>query len=262
MSSKGMFNSLQGVLQSIPIFLKNPDGSMAEGVPPGYTDFIPTEGAPKPYGFMGDRFSQTLDEEQLREEVSYLGNRHMQLFGLLVTFQFLVEVTFEAMYVSQEEMALKEQHYMYANASLGTLKVVFWTTFGIEICFGAVYYCIAGMALFSSRPKHFEFFARCGMIGVFLEIALAYVNRFNLLIFFMRLLAFMYARVLKGFMVQLLLLPAPRPAESTRKASFVGQCDCRRGETTGWTEEDQLNQRCRCRKATEYQGRRSPKFTV
>jgi len=208
MSSKGgVLNSIGDVLQKIPIFLKNPDGSMTEGVPPGYKDFVPVEGSPKPYGFMGDRFAQTLNEEELREEVSYVGNRHMQLFTALVAFQFLVEASFEAMYVTHEDLALREQHYLYSKTPLDSLKVIFWVTFAIEIGYGAVYYILAGWSVCSGRPKHFELFARCGVIGVFLEIALAYVNRFNLVIFFMRLLSFMYARILKGFMVQLLLLP-------------------------------------------------------
>jgi len=96
---------------------------------------------------------------------------------------------------------------MYKDASMSALTGMYWGAFFIEASFAVIYYCLAGAAVYTGRPKYFEYFARCGVVGVFLEIALAYVNRFNLLIFFMRLLAFMYARVLKGFMVQLLLLP-------------------------------------------------------
>jgi len=213
-SAGGVLNSVGAVLQRIPIFLKNPDGTMTEGVPPGYKDLIPTEQSAKPYGFMGDRFSQSLDEEQLHDEVNFLAGRHVQLFSALVAFQFVVEVTFEAMYVMHQDLALQEQHYLYTKAPMSTLVVVFWGTFAIEAGFAAVYYSLAAIAISSGRPKHFEFFARCGITGVFIEIALAYVNRFNLLIFFMRLLAFMYARVIKGFMVQLMLLPARRSQDA------------------------------------------------
>lgn len=98
--------------------------------------------------------------------------------------------------------------------------MILWTTLVVQIVFGLVYYSMAMVAICTKRPKHFQIFAKtclCGVVGL---VLLAYADKFNLPIFFLRLLAYIYARwsletpskalrgrFLQGLTASILLLP-------------------------------------------------------
>merc|ERR1719389_1277514 len=89
-------------------------------------------------------------------------------------------------------------------------EVIFWFIFVLQALYSVTYYVIAGLAMWTKRPKQYRLFANWSLVGIVALILVAYVNKFNLLIFFLRLLAYIYARFLQGLTASLLLLP-PTP---------------------------------------------------
>eukprot|EP00913_Durusdinium_trenchii_P006837 g6428.t1 len=116
---------------------------------------------------------------------------------LLLFIQFLLESLYIAVFIVRMRPTEPEQ-------------VILWTTLLIQIVFGMVYYTMATLAICTKRPKHFQMFAKtclCGVVGL---VLLAYADKFNLPIFFLRLLAYIYARFLQGLTASILLLPPTR----------------------------------------------------
>merc|ERR1719160_519400 len=86
-------------------------------------------------------------------------------------------------------------------------EIIFWFIFVLQVTYSVAYYIIAGIAMWTKRPKQYRLFANWSLVGIVSLVLLAYVDKFNLLIFFLRLLAYIYARFLQGLTASLLLLP-------------------------------------------------------
>merc|ERR1719313_544995 len=90
---------------------------------------------------------------------------------------------------------------------------IFWVIFVLQVMYSVAYYVIAGVAMWTKRPKQYRLFANWSLVGIVGLVLLAYVDKFNLLIFFLRLLAYIYARFLQGLTASLLLLPPTNAAQ-------------------------------------------------
>merc|ERR1719272_2038579 len=87
--------------------------------------------------------------------------------------------------------------------------MVFWSIFSAQVSYSIVYYIIAIAALYTKRPRAYRLFASWSLLGIGTLVLLAYIDEFNLLIFFLRLLAYIYGRFFQGLTASLMLLPQP-----------------------------------------------------
>mmetsp|Transcript_22913 Transcript_22913/g.66224 ORF Transcript_22913/g.66224 Transcript_22913/m.66224 type:complete len:251 (-) Transcript_22913:136-888(-) len=213
-----------------PIFLENPDGSITEAVPSTYKDpRVRKQGRRSRLlgGAQNDDSDDTSGSEaaaaNLYREVDFLYTRHERVLLLLLTLQFALEVLYHCVYVihMRNGESVIEFTTMYGLRVDGkTAAPVLWTVFGISVIYSIVYYIIAGLALWTKRPKQYRLFANYGIAGIVGLILLAYVDKFNLIIFFLHLLAYIYARFLQGLTASLLLLP-PAPAQAATGVGAV-----------------------------------------
>lgn len=197
-----------------PIFVENPDGSITEAVPSDAKQSRPKSDR--------DRRRESADDSDnsgtgsaagisMSQEVEFLYSRHERVFMLLLFIQFLLESLYAAVFIVRMRPSMFELEAMYNwEISQKSAEVILWTTLIIQIVFGMVYYTMAALAICTKRPKHFQMFAKtclCGVVGL---VLLAYADKFNLPIFFLRLLAYIYARFLQGLTASILLLPPAR----------------------------------------------------
>mmetsp|Transcript_114537 Transcript_114537/g.160824 ORF Transcript_114537/g.160824 Transcript_114537/m.160824 type:complete len:240 (+) Transcript_114537:125-844(+) len=198
-----------------PIFVENPDGSITEAVPSDAKQA-------RPKGDRGDRGRRESNDGDsdssgsgsnangisMSQEVEFLYSRHERVFMLLLFIQFVLESLYAAVFVVRMRPSMFELEAMYNwEISPKTAAAVLWTTLVIQVLFGIVYYFMAVLSIWTKRPKHFQMFAKtclCGVVGL---VLLAYADKFNLPIFFLRLLAYIYARFLQGLTASILLLP-------------------------------------------------------
>lgn len=200
--------------KNVPIFLENPDGSMLEGVPPGYKDPTPPR---SPRGIHGQPWGvlpgglDDLDNANgitLAEEVDFIYGRHERLLGSLLLVQFLLELAYNFVYIFEQKIAILEVVTLYRNnITQRTAEVIFWTMFGTQAAYAVGYYCVACYALWVKRPHAYRAFANWCLVGIAAQVFLAYINKFNLLVFFLRLLSYIYAKFLQNLSLSLQLLP-------------------------------------------------------
>ncbi|CAE7481810.1 unnamed protein product [Symbiodinium necroappetens] len=201
-----------------PIFVENPDGSITEAVPSDAKQA-------RPKGDRGDRGRRESNDGDsdssgsgsnangisMSQEVEFLYSRHERVFMLLLFIQFVLESLYAAVFVVRMRPSMFELEAMYNwEISPKTAEAILWTTLVIQVLFGIVYYFMAVLSIWTKRPKHFQMFAKtclCGVVGL---VLLAYADKFNLPIFFLRLLAYIYARFLQGLTASILLLPGAR----------------------------------------------------
>lgn len=189
---------------SIPILLKNPDGTISEGLPPGYKDIIPP---PSPRMIANAFFADIGGLEVPEEELEYLYARHESLFQCLVMFELAMDIVFNFLYVSRAPYALAELGMIYVGLSTWILARVFWFFFVVEVAYCVVYYSVALWTTSGHSAKKYSIFSQLCLGGIVGHVFMAYINKFNLLIFFLRIIAYMYACFLRSLCVSMQFAP-------------------------------------------------------
>lgn len=184
------------------VFLAHPDGSISEGIPPGYKEVSPPH-SPRPSLLWWD--------DIMAAEFDFIYSRHEKLFLSLLLMEFVVEFTFNVMYLFYAEYSVHEVGRVYHTLSEHTLWTIFWAMFVCEVLYCALYFACGFGAVWSTRPKLYKWFAHIAFAGILGQVILAYMNKFNLLIFFLRLMAYIYAKFLRNLLLSLYLLPQPLP---------------------------------------------------
>lgn len=199
-----------------PIFLENPDGTITEAIPSDYkTEKLKTSRR-SPFfdgnDSDGSNGSQTdAMAASMYQEVDFLYSRHERVLMLLLFTQLCLEVLYDVVYIVRMEPSVMEFLAMYNwRMQKRVAEMIFWFIFVLQVTYSVAYYIIAAVAMWTKRPKQYRLFANWSLIGIVALVLLAYVDKFNLLIFFLRLLAYIYARFLQGLTASLLLLP-PTP---------------------------------------------------
>ena len=148
------------------------------------------------------------------EELSYLYTRHEKLFIGLVCAQFLMELAFSALYVMHSNISIAELEVVYGAEKKDSLTIMFWVLFGIEVSFACAYYTVAVVCIYEHKASYYKVFATMCLVGILGQVMLAYINKFNLLIFFLRLLSYIYSKFLKSLTTNMQLINNTSPGDS------------------------------------------------
>lgn len=196
-----------------PIFLENPDGTITEAIPSTHKE----KGKSGNRGADGnsDGSSGSLSEAaaaSMYQEVDFLYSRHERVFMVLLLTQLLLEILYDVVYIlrMKEDLLVFMEMYQY-RIQPKVAEVIFWLVFFVQLLYSVVYFSIAIVAMYTKQPKQYQLFANWSLAGIVGLVFLAYIDKFNLLIFFLRLLAYIYSRFLQGLTASLMLLP-PVPA--------------------------------------------------
>jgi len=208
--------------QSGPVFFENPDGTITEAVP---SNDEKKKKQKSKAGARNDRSQQHNIEGDsdgssnsgvvaatMFQEVDFLYVRHERLFALLICTQGMLDILYIAVYLIRMDQSVVELCAMYNWPLLhddheGLARTILWTVFCFVVGYSITYYSLALLALWTRMPRHYRMLANWGLVGIIGLAFLAYVDKFNLPIFFLRLLGYIYARFLQGLAVSLFLLP-------------------------------------------------------
>jgi len=200
-----------------PIFFENPDGTITEAVPSNEKEArskAGNRGAAGHRQHLGDADSDgsvnstEAAAANVLHEVDFLYLRHERLFLLLLCTQALLDALYTTVFVLRMEMSTVEFMAMYSwQVSEGVARVLLWFVFAFQNIYCIVYYALAAVAIWMKLPKHYQMMANWCLLGIVELVFLAYVDKFNLPIFFLRLLAYIYSRFLQGLTASLMLLP-------------------------------------------------------
>mmetsp|Transcript_19383 Transcript_19383/g.45463 ORF Transcript_19383/g.45463 Transcript_19383/m.45463 type:complete len:195 (-) Transcript_19383:166-750(-) len=169
-----------------PVFFENPDGTLVQGVPPGYKEQTPPS-TPRQH---------TIDPPfaNLNVDIVRVLARHETLFLLMLLLQLVVEIIFEAMHIKYRHDAIFELSLIYPAISTAILRTLFWLAFVGEVVYSFAFLGLGVLAAFKGKPRLYQRFSTVALIGTLGQLPLAYLNRFNLLIFFLRFISYAYAR--------------------------------------------------------------------
>mmetsp|Transcript_6373 Transcript_6373/g.15765 ORF Transcript_6373/g.15765 Transcript_6373/m.15765 type:complete len:201 (+) Transcript_6373:242-844(+) len=166
-----------------PVFVENPDGSLVQGVPPGYQEITP------PSTPRREAFDPSLP---LSADVIQALARHELLFLALLLLQLVVEVMFETMHITYREDAIFELSLIYLSVPPPVLRTLYWFAIFAECLYTGAFLTLGVMAAFRGKPKLYQRFSAVALVGTLGQLPLAYLNRFNLLIFFLRFISYAY----------------------------------------------------------------------
>mmetsp|Transcript_77158 Transcript_77158/g.214572 ORF Transcript_77158/g.214572 Transcript_77158/m.214572 type:complete len:195 (-) Transcript_77158:94-678(-) len=168
-----------------PIFVESPDKALMQGTPIHYKEVTPP----------GTTQAQAADVEQfLRSEVVRVLARHESLLLLLLLVQLGVQIYFETMHITYREDALFELKLVYPSISAPSMAYVYWLAIFGETAYFVAFFCLGVYATCRSRPEIYRKLASIALLGTIGQLPLAYLNRFNLLIFLLRFITYAYAR--------------------------------------------------------------------
>merc|ERR1740138_724979 len=98
------------------------------------------------------------------------------------------------MHVQYREDALFELSLVYPDMGLPHLRLLYWLVFVAEAIYFLAYLALGILAVFRSKPRLYQRFAAVALVGALGQLPLAFINRFNLLVFFLRFISYAYAR--------------------------------------------------------------------
>mmetsp|Transcript_20509 Transcript_20509/g.36379 ORF Transcript_20509/g.36379 Transcript_20509/m.36379 type:complete len:196 (-) Transcript_20509:76-663(-) len=171
---------------SLPVFVQNPDGSVAHGIPPGYKE-------PTPPGTPRARVTEP-NLTNLNADIVRVLAKHELIFISLLFLELGVEITFEVLQVKYREDAVFELSLLYPALSIEALGTLHWMAFAGECCYGLAFFVLGMVAACTAKPRLYQRFSTVAIIGTVGQLPMAYLNRFNLLVFFLRFIAYAYAR--------------------------------------------------------------------
>ena len=183
------------------VVFENPDGSLHHGLPSGVR-----------YKHPPDIVSETPDnrgiglndwviwDPLLLQQIERVYGRHERIFLVLLFVQFLLENSFNALLIKHRTSTLSEIERSYSFVSMDAANVIFWIIVGTATMFAAVYYVIAATAIWDRRSGTMKLFSDVAVGGILGQIFFAYINRFNLILFFLRFIVFAHSRFLHSIL--------------------------------------------------------------
>eukprot|EP01067_Filipodium_phascolosomae_P007389 Filipodium_phascolosomae@DN5901_c0_g1_i1.p1 len=185
-----------------PVFIRNPDGSLAQGVPQGYKELAAVRG-PTPLfrGFMSPGV------DSVEHDVNFIYGRHEKLFCTLLGIQLIFEILFDGIYLYFSKSSMDEVRVVYPAMTPQDLWVSFVASAVLDCLYMICYYSVGFLAAAKHKPIYFDIFSTLALIGIIAQLVMAYVNSFNPFIFFLRLLGYLYAKFLSSLLQSIHLFP-------------------------------------------------------
>ncbi len=194
---------------------ENPDGSLHHALPTGKR----YKRGPLPGTPPGDRLAREWGawDPELLIQIERIYGRHERVFLILLFLQFLLENSFNALLIKHKGDTVHEILKTYPFMAVETAQVVFWCMVGTAIAFAAVHYVVAVIAVWERRSRWMKIFSETAMIGILAQVMFAYINRFNLILFFLRFIVFAHSRFLLGILdgSARIIISRPRPVGDT-----------------------------------------------
>ena len=182
------------------VVFENPDGSLHHGLPSGlrYKHPAPETDTPDNRGLGLNDW--VIWDPLLLQQIERVYGRHERIFLILLFVQFLLENSFNALLIKHKTSTGVELARNYSFLAPETANVVFWVIVGTAVGFAALYYVIAATAVWDRKSVTMKLFSDVAVAGILGQILFAYINRFNLILFFLRFIVFAHSRFLHSIL--------------------------------------------------------------
>lgn len=188
-----MYSDDSGEESKPPLIFENPDGSLHHALPTG-TRFKKARPETPPMERLAREWISW--DPQLMIQIERIYSRHERVFIVLLFTQFLLENSFNALLIKHRESTFTEIMKSYSFVTEAYAPVVFWALLGTSAIFSGAYYIMAAVAAWERRTAYMRIFSDIAMIGILGQVLFAYINRFNVILFFLRFVVFAHSRFL------------------------------------------------------------------
>ena len=107
---------------------------------------------------------------------------------------------------------------MYASSAIGDIQDVYgttssaityfyWVLFSLNIVYATGYYYGGYYVMASKRITWMQWWTYYALVGILGLVLLAYLHKFNILVFFTRLMIYVYVRYIVSMLATILLIP-------------------------------------------------------
>lgn len=152
-------------------------------------------------------------EGPARGEIDVMYTRHERVLICIILLQLAMDSLYDIVSVVQIRPSSVELVGMYkGRMELKTAETVLCAAFIVQVSYQVVYYAIAILVLWTRYHRLYETLGHFALIGVFILVLLAYADKFNFPVFVLRLVAYVYARLMQTTVASLRLRPPVQPA--------------------------------------------------
>lgn len=219
-------DSLSVLSESQGVIVENPDGTYFQGVPAKMRKGAFTAEEAKLNGeinilenYPRNRILYIVDDDEIAvysgfnqlpnqiDEFVDLYLRHAKYFAVGLILLMITELVLWALGYIERSQAISELMDTYKTNAQAELTTLYMSLLWSELGYIVIYYILGFLAVYKRSVKLYSWFATFSLIGLIFEMILAYINRFDIFIFIMRFIGFIYARFLNQLLISLLLLP-------------------------------------------------------
>jgi len=141
------------------------------------------------------------------DEFLKLFQRHQRYFACFLVLILITETMFEIFAFQDKDRGILVLMTAYKTREIETLEKIYMASIISQIVYMVVYYILGFAAVYKRSVKLYSWFATVSLVGLIMELFFAYTNRFDISIFLLRFVGFVYSRFVNQLLVSLLLLP-------------------------------------------------------
>jgi len=219
-------DSMSVLSESQGVIVETPDGTFFQGVPAKMRKSPFTYEEAKQNGDLNilenyprNRILYIVDDDEIAvysgfnqlpnniDEFVDLYLRHAKYFTVGLIILMVVELVLWVLGYVERNQAISELMDTYKTNAQAELTTLYMSLLWCELGYIVMYYILGYLAVYRRSVRLYSWFATFSLIGLIFEMILAYINRFDIFIFIMRFIGFIYARFLNQLLISLLLLP-------------------------------------------------------
>lgn len=146
-------------------------------------------------------------------EAENAASQHEMCFVGVAALQLALELIYNVLFIARMDVGVKEVQLIYkTDWSSRFFENMYQIVFAAQVLNTLIYYLLLVIAVHSRHSHNYTVFARWSVCSIIWMISLAYMNKFNLLIFVLHSAMYLYARYLSGVVDTLGVLPAAHKA--------------------------------------------------
>jgi len=217
-------DSISVLSESQGVIVENPDGTYFQGVPAKFRKGPLTQEEGKEAGNLFENYPRNrilyiVDDDEIAvysgfqqlpvvvDDFLELYLRHARYFTVGLVVLMCVEIFLWVLGYMDRTEAVAQLMVTYNTTAQSELMTLYMTLLYCELGYVVIYYLLGYLAVYRRSVRLYSWFATFSLVGLIFEMILAYVNRFDIFIFIMRFIGFIYSRFLNQLLVSLLLLP-------------------------------------------------------
>ena len=165
-----------------PIVFENPDGSLVHGLPTGM------------------RYKKPQCDAEIAVVVESAYNRHEKILSCFLFLNFILEISFIELIQKFKTETVSEILTTHPFITPVWAHISFWLLIAINYLFLIVFYSIGWLAIYDRQLAWMRALSELSLVGILFQSVFALINRFNLILFFIRFSIFGYSKYLTSIL--------------------------------------------------------------